>query len=46
MRRAIYPADLADAEWTLATAYVVRSGYNRPPLHAKRGLLNAIFYQA
>jgi transposase len=29
----------------LAEPYVRTSGYGRPPLHSKRELLNAIFYQ-
>ena len=46
MTRVIYPTDLTDVEWTLAAPYLATSGYGRPPLHAKRELLNAIFYQA
>jgi transposase len=32
-------------EWTLIEPYVRSSGLGRPPLHSKRELLNAIFYQ-
>ena len=46
MSRAAYPTDLTDAEWPLVEPYVATSGYGRPPLHPKRELLNAIFYQA
>ena len=46
MTRVIYPTDLTDVEWTLAAPYLATSGYGRPPWHAKRELLNAIFYQA
>lgn len=45
MSRVAYPTDLTDAEWLLVEPYVRTSGYGRPPLHAKRELLNAIFYQ-
>lgn len=45
MSRQAYPTDLTDAEWLLAEPYVRRSGLGRPPLHSKRELLNAIFYQ-
>ena len=43
--RLAYAADLTDAEWLLAEPYVRTSGYGQPPLHSKRELLNAIFYQ-
>ena len=46
MTRVIYPTDLTDVKWILAAPYLAMSGYGRPPLHAKRELLNAIFYQA
>ena len=46
MIRRAYPTDLSDAQWLLVEPYVATSGYGRPPLHAKRELLNAIFYQA
>jgi transposase len=46
MNRRTYPTDLSDAQWVLAEPYVRTSGYGRPPVHAKRALLNAIFYQA
>ena len=46
MTRVIYPTDLTDVEWTLAAPYLATSGYGRPPLPAKRELLNALFYQA
>ena len=46
MTRVIYPTDLTDVEWTLAAPYLATSGYGRPPLHAKRELLNALCYQA
>lgn len=45
MLRVAYPTDLTDADWVLVEPYVRTSGYGRPPLHAKRELLNAIFYQ-
>ncbi|RZJ86332.1 MAG: transposase, partial [Hymenobacter sp.] len=45
MSRAAYPTDLTDTEWQLAEPYVRTSGLGRPPLHSKRELLNAIFYQ-
>ena len=45
MSRATYATDLLDAEWELVEPYVRTSGYGRPPLHSKRELLNAIFYQ-
>jgi putative transposase len=45
MSRQAYPTDLTDAEWLLAEPYVRSSGLGRPPLHSKRELLNAIFYQ-
>lgn len=45
MSRLAYPTDLTDAEWLLVEPYVRTSGYGRPPLHSKRELLNAIFYQ-
>lgn len=43
MSRATYATDLMDAEWELVEPYVRTSGDGRPPLHSKRGLLNAIF---
>ena len=43
MTRVTYPTDLTDVEWTLAAPYLATSGYGRPPLPAKRALLNAIF---
>ena len=46
MNRATYPTDLTDAQWLLVEPYVRTSGLGRPPKHAKRELLNAIFYQA
>ncbi len=46
MSRRPYSTDLTDAEWLLVQPYVVTSGLGRPPKHAKRELLNAIFYQA
>jgi transposase len=46
MSRAAYPTDLTDSEWGLIETYVPTNGYGRPPLHSKRELLNAIFYQA
>ncbi len=46
MPRTAYTTDLTDAEWLLVEPYVRTSGYGRPPLHPKRELLNAIFYQA
>ena len=46
MNRRAYPTDLTDEQWVLAAPYVWTSGYGRPPLHPKRELLNAIFYQA
>jgi transposase len=46
MNRRAYPTDLTDEQWVLAEPYVRTSGYGRPPLHSKRELLNAIFYQA
>jgi transposase len=45
MFRAAYATDLTDTEWQLVEPYVRTSGYGRPPLHSKRELLNAIFYQ-
>lgn len=45
MLRTAYTTDLVDAEWELVEPYVRTSGYGRPPLHSKRELLNAIFYQ-
>ena len=45
MNRRTYPTDLTDEQWVLAEPYVRTSGYGRPPLHSKRELLNAIFYQ-
>jgi putative transposase len=45
MSRAAYATDLADTEWQLVEPYVRSSGLGRPPLHSKRELLNAIFYQ-
>ena len=45
MPRRAYATDLTDIEWELAEPYVRTSGYGRPPLHSKRELLNAIFYQ-
>ena len=45
MSRAAYPTDLTNDEWTLLEPYVRSSGLGRPPLHSKRELLNAIFYQ-
>ena len=45
MLRKTYATDLSDAEWDIAEPYVRTSGYGRPPLHSKRELLNAIFYQ-
>ena len=45
MFRAAYATDLTDAEWQLAEPYLRTSGLGRPPLHSKRELLNAIFYQ-
>lgn len=46
MNRRTYPTDLTDEQWVLAEPYVRTSGDGRPPLHSKRELLNAIFYQA
>ena len=45
MFRAAYATDLTDTEWQLVEPYVRTSGLGRPPLHSKRELLNAIFYQ-
>ena len=45
MNRRAYPTDLTDEQWLLVEPYVRTSGYGRPPLHSKRELLNAIFYQ-
>ena len=45
MSRPAYPTDLTDVEWAFVAPYVATSGYGRPPLHSKRELLNAIFYQ-
>ena len=45
MLRAAYATDLTDTEWQLVAPYVRSSGLGRPPLHSKRELLNAIFYQ-
>ena len=45
MSRARYATDLTDDEWLLIEPYVRSSGLGRPPLHSKRELLNAIFYQ-
>jgi transposase len=46
MDRRTYPTDLSEEQWLLVEPYVATSGYGRPPLHSKRELLNAIFYQA
>jgi transposase len=46
MNRATYLTDLTDAQWLLAEPYVRTSGLGRPPKHAQRELLNALFYQA
>ena len=46
MNRRAYPTDLSDEQWVLLAPYMTTSGYGRPPLHSKRELLNAIFYQA
>ena len=45
MSRRAYATDLTDVEWKLVEPYVRSSGLGRPPLHGKRELLNAIFYQ-
>ena len=45
MLRAAYATDLTDTEWQLVEPYIRTSGLGRPPLHSKRELLNAIFYQ-
>lgn len=45
MSQVAYETDLTDNEWALVEPYVRTSGYGRPPLHSKRELLNAIFYQ-
>ncbi|GAB3639293.1 hypothetical protein GCM10027422_48840 [Hymenobacter arcticus] len=45
MFRAAYATDLTATEWQLVEPYVRTSGLGRPPLHSKRELLNAIFYQ-
>ena len=45
MNRRAYSTDLTDEQWLLVEPYVRTSGYGRPPLHPKRELLNAIFYQ-
>ena len=45
MSRAAYATDLTDTEWQLLEPYVCTSGLGRPPLHSKRELLDAIFYQ-
>ena len=45
MSRSAYATDLTDVEWELVEPYVRSSGLGRPPLHRKRELLNAIFYQ-
>ncbi|MGI4886998.1 MAG: transposase [Janthinobacterium lividum] len=45
MLRKAYSTDLTNDEWTLIEPYVRTSGLGRPPLHSKRELLNAIFYQ-
>ena len=46
MNRRTYSTDLTDEQWLLVEPFVRTSGYGRPPLHTKRELLNAIFYQA
>jgi len=45
MNRRAYSTDLTEEQWLLVEPYVRTSGYGRPPLHTKRELLNAIFYQ-
>jgi transposase len=45
MFRAAYATDLTDTEWQLIEHYMRISGLGRPPLHSKRELLNALFYQ-
>ena len=45
MNRRAYSTNLTDEQWLLVEPYVRTSGYGRPPLHPKRELLNAIFYQ-
>ena len=45
MNRRAYSTDLTDEQWLLVEPCVRTSGYGRPPLHPKRELLNAIFYQ-
>ena len=45
MFRAAYATDLTDTEWQLVEPYVRSSGLSRLPLHSKRELLSAIFYQ-
>ena len=46
MSRRAYSTDLTDEQGLLVEPYVRTSVYGRPPLHAKRALLNALFYQA
>ena len=46
MNRRAYPTNLSDEQWVLLAPYMTTSGYGRPPLHSKRELLNAVFYQA
>ncbi|WP_156176349.1 transposase [Hymenobacter terrenus] len=41
----VYITDLKGVEWGLVEPYVRTSGYGRPPLHRKRAVLNALFYQ-
>ncbi|WP_345054501.1 transposase [Hymenobacter glaciei] len=36
---------MTDEQWLVVEPYMATSGYGRPPLHSKRELLNAIFYQ-
>jgi putative transposase len=45
MSRAAYGTDLTDTEWQLVDPYVRTTGLGQPPLHNKREVLNAIFYQ-
>ena len=46
MNRRAYPIDLSNEQWLIIAPCAATRGYGQPPLHAKRELLNAIFYQA
>lgn len=48
MERMAYPSDLSDEQWTVIASVLscFQSKAGRPPKYARRGIWDAIFYQA